>query len=109
MDETQPLRLQEGRVKPEWVDEFGHMNMARYVEACDLSTYALWEYLNRPRTLEEREGLEANLPELQKRLRGARAFVIESGLSLLDGVPDNPMDPPLIETPPEQKIIIPAP
>ena len=58
MDESQPLRLREGRVPKEWVDEFGHMNMARYVEACDLSTYALWEYLNRPKSLEERGGLE---------------------------------------------------
>ena len=58
MDESQPLRLQDGRVPKDWVDEFGHMNMARYVEACDLSTYALWEYLNRPKTLEERGGFE---------------------------------------------------
>ncbi|MDX1400846.1 MAG: thioesterase family protein [Kiloniellales bacterium] len=58
MDETQPLKLQEGSVPAEWVDEFGHMNMARYVEACDFSTYGLWEYLNRPLSLEERQGSE---------------------------------------------------
>jgi acyl-CoA thioester hydrolase len=58
MDLTRALRLQDGQVHPDWVDEFGHMNMARYVEACDLSTYALWEFVNRPRTLEQREGFE---------------------------------------------------
>jgi acyl-CoA thioesterase FadM len=41
MDISKPLRLCEARVRREWVDEFGHMNMARYIEACDLSTYAL--------------------------------------------------------------------
>lgn len=58
MDLTKPLRLQDAQVHPDWVDEFGHMNMARYVEACDLSTYAMWEYVNRPKTLEQRQGFE---------------------------------------------------
>ena len=58
MDLSEPLRLQQSHVRADWVDEFGHMNMARYVEACDLSTYALWEYVNRPKTLEQRKGFE---------------------------------------------------
>jgi acyl-CoA thioesterase FadM len=58
MDISKPLRLCEARVRREWVDEFGHMNMARYIEACDLSTYALWEFVNRPKTLEQRGGIE---------------------------------------------------
>ena len=58
MDLSRPLRLQQALVHADWVDEFGHMNMARYVEACDLSTYAVWEYVNRPKTLEQRGGFE---------------------------------------------------
>ena len=64
MDESKPLRLREGRVPREWVDEYGHMNMARYIEACDLSTYALWERLNRPRRLEDRGGFEYAVVEM---------------------------------------------
>ena len=34
------------------------MNMARYVEACDLSTYAFWEHVNAPKDLAARGGAE---------------------------------------------------
>jgi len=54
----QPLTLYEGRVRPEWVDEYGHMNMSHYVLVCDLATYAFWERVNDDRTLEQRGGAE---------------------------------------------------
>jgi acyl-CoA thioester hydrolase len=34
------------RVKPEWVDHYGHMNLAYYLVAFDLATDALWPALN---------------------------------------------------------------
>ena len=33
------------RVKPEWVDHYGHMNLAYYLVAFDLATDALWPSL----------------------------------------------------------------
>ncbi|WP_270933852.1 acyl-CoA thioesterase [Falsiroseomonas oryzae] len=34
------------RVKPEWVDHYGHMNLAYYLVAFDLATDALWPALH---------------------------------------------------------------
>lgn len=34
------------RVKPEWVDHYGHMNLAYYLVAFDMATDALWPGLN---------------------------------------------------------------
>jgi acyl-CoA thioester hydrolase len=34
------------RVKPEWVDHYGHMNLAYYLVAFDLATDVLWPALN---------------------------------------------------------------
>jgi acyl-CoA thioester hydrolase len=34
------------RVRPEWVDHYGHMNLAYYLVAFDLATDALWPLLN---------------------------------------------------------------
>ena len=34
------------RVRPEWVDHYGHMNLAYYLVAFDLATDALWPSLN---------------------------------------------------------------
>jgi acyl-CoA thioesterase FadM len=56
--ENAPLPLYEGKVQDQWIDEFGHMNMSRYVEACDYATYAFWELVNAPNNLEAREGAE---------------------------------------------------
>jgi len=33
------------RVKPEWVDHYGHMNLAYYLVAFDMATDALWPEL----------------------------------------------------------------
>lgn len=45
-------------VKPEWIDEYGHLNMAYYVLICDHATAAFWDRMNEPVTLEERDGAE---------------------------------------------------
>ena len=70
-----PPTLYEGQVKDEWIDEFGHMNMSRYVEACDYATYAFWEMMNAPKDLKARDGaeyavVEAHLNYLSELRRG---------------------------------------
>ena len=34
------------QVRPEWVDHYGHMNLAYYLVAFDMATDALWSRLN---------------------------------------------------------------
>src|SRR5689334_9779636 len=41
-DETGVTREFIGRVKPEWVDHYGHMNLAYYLVAFDMATDVLW-------------------------------------------------------------------
>lgn len=41
-------------VKPEWIDIFGHMNMAYYVLAFDNATYGFWCHVTRDRPPDER-------------------------------------------------------
>ena len=53
-----PLRLYETRVKPEWIDEFEHVNVAHYVTICDQATWAFWNLVNGGRAMEERGGHE---------------------------------------------------
>lgn len=48
----------EGRVKPDWIDSYGHMNMAMYVQACDGATGAFWDRMNDGRLLAARRGAE---------------------------------------------------
>lgn len=40
------------RVRPEWVDHYGHMNLAYYLVAFDLATDALWPSLGLGTTLQ---------------------------------------------------------
>jgi acyl-CoA thioester hydrolase len=51
------------RVRPEWVDHYGHMNLAYYLVAFDMATDSLWPALNLG------EGLRA---------RGLGTFAVES-------------------------------
>lgn len=51
------------RVRPEWVDHYGHMNLAYYLVAFDLATDVLWPSL----------GLGAGF-----RARGLGTFAVES-------------------------------
>ncbi len=55
--DSRPFRL-DSVVKPEWIDEYGHLNMAYYVLLCDYATAAFWDRMNEPVTLEERSGAE---------------------------------------------------
>ena len=59
MDQTDVLC----RVRPEWVDHYGHMNLAYYLVAFDLATDRLWPALNLGATF---------------RARGLGTFAVES-------------------------------
>ena len=61
------LIVREGLVKPDWIDSYGHMNMAMYVQACDHATYAFWEHVNDNRPLDERGGAEYAVVETHVR------------------------------------------
>ena len=60
------------------------MNMARYVEACDLATYAFWEMVNGGTPLEQRGGAEYAVVETHvnylDELRQAEPFFITTQL-----------------------------
>ena len=58
MTSDSPLLRLDAVVKPEWIDEYGHLNMAYYVLICDHATAAFWNRMNQPSTLEERDGAE---------------------------------------------------
>ena len=45
-------------VRPEWIDEYGHLNMAYYVLICDHATAAFWDRMNAPKLQDERGGAE---------------------------------------------------
>ncbi len=53
-----PLFRLDAVVKPEWIDEYGHLNMAYYVLICDYATAAFWNRMNEPLALGERDGAE---------------------------------------------------
>lgn len=55
---TEPLRTFETRIKPEWIDEYGHMNVAHYITVCDQATWAFWHLVNDRRQLDQRDGHE---------------------------------------------------
>ncbi len=69
-------------VKPEWIDEYGHLNMAYYVLICDHATAGFWDAMNAPKTLEERDGAEY--------------AVVETHVNYLDEVRED--DPVLVTT-----------
>lgn len=48
----------EAVVKPEWIDDYGHLNMAFYVLICDMATAAFWDAVNAPKPQAERGGAE---------------------------------------------------
>jgi YbgC/YbaW family acyl-CoA thioester hydrolase len=84
-----PLRLVQGTVRPEWIDEYGHLNMAHYLTICDEANWAFWNWVNAPRqTLESRAGHEYVIVENHviyraELVEGAR-FAIETQLTDLD-------------------------
>jgi YbgC/YbaW family acyl-CoA thioester hydrolase len=54
-----PLRLFETRVRPEWIDEYGHVNIAHYLTICDHANWAFWNWINAPQSaIADRGGQE---------------------------------------------------
>ncbi|EBA07575.1 thioesterase family protein [Sagittula stellata] len=53
-----PLRLVENVVRPAWVDEYSHMNMAHYLTVCDQANWAFFNWINDPMRMEARNGHE---------------------------------------------------
>ncbi len=54
-----PLTLFRTRVRPEWLDEYDHVNTAHYVTICDHANWAFWNWINAPEaTIEARGGQE---------------------------------------------------
>ena len=54
-----PLKLFETRVKPEWIDEFNHVNIAHYLTICDQANWNFWNWINAPEgTMGARQGHE---------------------------------------------------
>ena len=86
---AQPLHLAEGRVKPEWVDDYNHLNMAHYLTICDQATWAFWNWVNAPaQTLEARKGHEYAVVESHIIYTGelveGEAYRIETQLTDMD-------------------------
>lgn len=84
-----PLRLVSNTVKPEWVDEYRHLNMAHYLTICDQSNWAFWNWINAPaQTIESRDGHEYIIVENHVTYTGELAegapFCIETQLTQLD-------------------------
>ena len=88
-DIAPPVALVENTVKPEWVDEYGHLNMAHYLTICDQANWAFFNWINHPvQTIEEREGHEYVIVEnhvcyLGELVEGD-AFTITTQLTALD-------------------------
>lgn len=55
---SEPLELVRTTVQPEWIDEFGHVNVAHYITICDLANWGFWNFLNAPHDMEARDGHE---------------------------------------------------
>lgn len=84
-----PSKLVSNTVKPEWVDEYQHLNMAHYLTICDQANWAFWNWINAPlQTVEEREGHEYIIVENHVTYTGelaeGAAFTIETQVTNLD-------------------------
>lgn len=51
-----PLSLHRGRIRPDWIDYNGHMNLAYYVLVFDFATDALLDYLGMDEAYRRRTG-----------------------------------------------------
>lgn len=84
-----PLQLVENKVKPEWVDEFRHLNMAHYLTICDQANWAFWNWINAPlQTIDARDSHEYIIVENHVTYTGelaeGAAFTIETQLTDVD-------------------------
>ena len=67
-DIAAPRRMFETRVRPEWIDEFDHVNIAHYLTICDHANWAFWNWINAPDgTTEARDGHEYAIVETHVR------------------------------------------
>lgn len=57
----------EGEVRPEWIDEFGHMGYLDYQRVADIATMAFWEEVNGGRAQSERDGGEFAIIDVHAR------------------------------------------
>ena len=81
-----PLRLVDGTVRREWIDVYGHLNMAHYLTICDEANWAFWNWINAPeQTMEGRAGHEYVIVETHVVCRAelveGAAFAIETQLT----------------------------
>lgn len=88
-DIAAPLQLVENTVKPEWVDEYHHLNMAHYLTICDQANWAFWNWINAPlQTIAERGGHEYVIVENHVTYTGelaeGAAFTITTQLTDFD-------------------------
>ena len=59
-----PLTLFRATVRPEWLDDFGHVNIAHYLTICDHANWAFWNWINAPEgTIDARGGSEYAIVE----------------------------------------------
>jgi YbgC/YbaW family acyl-CoA thioester hydrolase len=84
-----PLQWARGTVRQEWIDEYGHLNMAHYLTICDQANWAFWNWVNAPRqTLESRQGHEYVIVEnhviYRAELAGGADFAIQTQLTDAD-------------------------
>lgn len=84
-----PLRLVHSTVKREWIDEYGHLNMAHYLTICDEANWAFWNWVNAPQqTMADRDGHEYVIVEnhvvYEAELAEGAPFAIETQLTDLD-------------------------
>lgn len=55
---NEPSCIFETSIKSEWIDEYGHMNVAHYITVCDQATWAFWQIVSGGRGMDERDGHE---------------------------------------------------
>ena len=76
----EPLHTYETTIKPQWIDEYGHMNVAHYITVCDQATWGFWQFVNAGREMDERDGheyviLESHVHYLDEVLEGDAVHV----------------------------------
>lgn len=56
------------KIRPDWIDEFEHVNFVHYLTISDHANWALWNWINSPQgTIEARNGQEFVIVENQVR------------------------------------------
>ncbi len=82
----EPLHTYETCIKPEWIDEYGHMNVAHYITVCDQATWGFWQFVNAGREMHQRHGheyvvLETHVHYLDEVVEGDEVHVTTQLLS----------------------------